>query len=71
MTNHAAQLAIIKHVTRQESRSSAGSCHADEPAGKDKESKVHYCQNIKGDIPQRIERGCYITGIFLDNMLKL
>ena len=24
MTNHAAQLAIIKHVTRQESRSSAG-----------------------------------------------
>ena len=33
MTNHAAQLAIIKHVTRQESRSSAGNCHADEPAG--------------------------------------
>ena len=27
------QLAIIKHVTRQESRSSAGNCHADEPAG--------------------------------------
>ena len=27
MTNHAAQLAIIKHVTRQESRSSAGSDH--------------------------------------------
>ena len=33
MTNHAAQLAIIKHVTRQESRSSDGNCHADEPAG--------------------------------------
>ena len=33
MTNHAAQLAIIKHVTRQESRSSAGNCQADEPAG--------------------------------------
>ena len=33
MTNHAAQLAVIKHVTRQESRSSAGNCHADEPAG--------------------------------------
>ena len=31
MTNHAAQLAIIKHVTRQESRSSAGNCQADEP----------------------------------------
>ena len=30
MTNHAAQLAIIKHVTRQESRSSAGNCQADE-----------------------------------------
>ena len=29
MTNHAAQLAIIKHVTRQESRSSAGNCQAD------------------------------------------
>ena len=28
--NHAAQLAIIKHVTRQESRSSAGNCQADE-----------------------------------------
>ena len=28
MTNHAAQLAIIKHVTRQESRSSAGNCQA-------------------------------------------
>ena len=27
MTNHAAQLAIIKHVTRQESRSSAGPDH--------------------------------------------
>lgn len=38
---------------------------------KDKESKVHYCQNIKEDIPRRIEGGCYITGIFLDNMLKL
>ena len=25
------QLAIIKHVTRQESRSSAGNCHRDEP----------------------------------------
>ena len=48
MTNHAAQLAIIKQVTRQESRSSAGivkqmsrqesrssagNCHADESAG--------------------------------------
>ena len=33
MTNHAAQLAIIKHVTRQESRSSAGNCQADEPTG--------------------------------------
>ena len=33
MTNHAAQLAIIKQVTRQESRSSAGNCDADEPAG--------------------------------------
>ena len=31
MTNHAAQLAIIKQVTRQASRSSAGNCHADEP----------------------------------------
>ena len=30
MTNHAAQLAIIKHVTRQESRSSAGNCQADD-----------------------------------------
>ena len=29
MTNHAAQLAIIKHVTRQESRSSAGNCQAE------------------------------------------
>ena len=29
MTNHAAQLAIIKHVTRQESRSSAGNCSID------------------------------------------
>src|SRR5574337_1080206 len=33
VTNHAAQLAIIKHVTRQESRSSAGNCQADEPTG--------------------------------------
>ena len=33
MTNHAAQLAIIKHVTRQESRNSAGNCQADEPTG--------------------------------------
>ena len=33
MRNHAAQLAIIKHVTRQESRSSAGNCQADEPTG--------------------------------------
>src|SRR5574337_1692809 len=31
VTNHAAQLAIIKHVTRQELRSSAGNCQADEP----------------------------------------
>ena len=30
MTNHAAQLAIIKHVTRQESRSSAGPDHVTE-----------------------------------------
>ena len=29
VTNHAAHLAVIKQVTRQESRSSAGSCHAD------------------------------------------
>ena len=33
MTNHAAQLAIIKQVTRQESRSSAGNCQADDPTG--------------------------------------
>ena len=33
MTNHAAQLAIIKHVTRQESRSSAGNCQAEDPTG--------------------------------------
>ena len=33
MTNHAAQLEIIKHVTRQESCSSAGNCQADEPTG--------------------------------------
>ena len=32
-TNHAAQVAIIKYVTRQESRSSAGNCQADEPTG--------------------------------------
>ena len=33
MTNHDAQLAIIEHVTRQESRSSAGNCQADYPTG--------------------------------------
>ena len=27
------QLAIVKQMSRQESRSSAGNCHADEPAG--------------------------------------
>ena len=32
-TSSTAQLAIIKHVTRQESRSSAGNCQADEPTG--------------------------------------
>ena len=33
MTNHAAQLAIIKQRSRQESRSSAGNCQAEEQAG--------------------------------------
>mgnify|MGYP006996423711 CR=1 FL=1 len=31
--NHAAQLAIIKQMSRQESRSTAGSYQADEQAG--------------------------------------
>ena len=31
--NHAAQLAIVKQMSRQESRSSPGNSHADQPAG--------------------------------------
>ena len=33
MMKHAAQLAIIKQLSRQESRSSAGNCQADEQTG--------------------------------------
>ena len=33
MMNHAAQLAIIKQLNRQESDGSAGNCQADEQAG--------------------------------------
>ena len=52
MTNHAAQLAIIKHVTRQESRSSAGNCQADEPTQKSllvgvKNGDNRYLRNVK------------------------
>ena len=33
MTNHAAQMAIIKQLSRQESHGSADNCQADEQAG--------------------------------------
>ena len=42
MTNHAAQMAIIKQLSRQELRSTAGNCHAD-----DREESCSSVGNVK------------------------
>ena len=56
MTNHAAQLAIIKHVTRQESRSSAGNWQADEPPGA-RACSGKICRRPRGTSSERVMRG--------------
>ena len=58
MTNHAAQLAIIKYVTRQESRSSAGNCQADEQTGTSKSVVI-------------LVKGCLKDGDFKDRRTRI
>ena len=48
MTNHAAQLAIIKHVTRQESRTTGFLCSWDSP-GKNTGVGSHFL--LQGNLP--------------------